>query len=148
MSERPMPEVNPDPHESGYAFIPVNRVTSLFASRDDARRVVEELAKLGYTGDRIEVFVGETGAERLDLSGEAHGTAVRRLRNLEALLVPETGETLRRADEELRAGGVFVAVRLDDDEGKEEVAAAFRKHRGSVIRYWSRWVVESLDQQT
>jgi hypothetical protein len=62
-------------------------------------------------------------------------------------LAPESGETLRRADSTLRAGGVFVAVRLNDAEGKDEVAATFRKHHGAVIRYWSHWIVESLDER-
>lgn len=140
-----MAELNSDPHASGYMFIPLERVTSLFASRDDAKRAVGELAALGYSGDRVEAFIGESGAETLDLSGEAHGTATRRLRNLEALLVPESGDTLRRADAALRAGGVFVAVRLEGEKGKDEVAATFRKHHGTVIRYWSRWMIESLD---
>lgn len=140
-----MPELNPDPHESGYVFIPTGQITSLFASRNDARGAVEELARLGYSGGRMQVFIGQAGAEQLDLSGEAHGTVTRRLRNIESLLVPETGETFKQADASLRAGGVFVAVRLDGEQGKEEVAAIFRKHHGTVIRYWSRWIVESLD---
>jgi hypothetical protein len=139
-----MAELNPDPHASGYVFIPAGRVTSLFASPDDAKRAVGALLALGYKG-AVEVFIGEAGADTLDLSGEAHGTATRRLRNLEALLIPESGETLRQADTMLRAGGVVVAVRLDDGKGKEEVAATFRQHHGTVVRYWSRWIVESLD---
>jgi hypothetical protein len=139
-----MPELNPDPHASGYVFIPAGRITSLFASREDAKGAVEELVALGYR-DRMEVFIGEAGAEQLDLSGEAHGTVTRRFRNLEALLIPESGETLRRADAALRAGGVVLAVRLDGEKGKEEVAACFRKHHGTVIRFWSRWAIETLD---
>lgn len=142
-----MAELNPDPHASGYVFIPAGRVTSLFASREDAKRAVEDLARNGYKGERLEVFIGEAGADQLDLSGEAHGTIIRRLRNLEALLVPESGATFQHADAVLRDGGVFVAVRVDGDQGKAEAAATFRKHRGSVIRYWSRWIVEALDEQ-
>ena len=141
-----MPELNPDPHASGYVFIPTGQITSLFASRDDAKRALEELAGLGYRGDRLEVFIGEAGADQLDLSGDAHGTTTRRLRNLQALLIPETGQTLQHADDALRAGGVIVAARPESDDAKAEVAAILRKHQGTVIRYWSRWVVESLDR--
>lgn len=140
-----MVEVNPDPHASGYVFVPVDRVTSIFRSRDDARRAVEELRSIGLPAGRIEAFVGEEGAETLDLSGEAHGAVTRRLRNIEALLIPESGATFQQADEALHSGGVFLAVQLDDKEQKDRVAAALRKHHGTVIRYWSRWVIEALD---
>jgi hypothetical protein len=30
-----MAQVNPNPHEHGYVFLPTNRVTGLFASYDD-----------------------------------------------------------------------------------------------------------------
>ena len=141
-----MVELNPNLHGASYLFIPVNRVTSLFRSRDDARAAVGELQKLGFPENTLEVFVGEAGAEALDLSGEAHGLVARRFRNLEALFALEAGESHKLADNVLRAGGVAVAVDMEGrQEMKDRVAQILKAHHGQVVRYWSRWTIEMLD---
>ena len=43
-------------------------------------------------------------------------------------------------------GGVAVAVLMDGKEPmKEGVASLLKRHQATVIRYWGRWAVESLD---
>jgi hypothetical protein len=141
-----MVEKNPNLHGTSYMFIPVNRVTSLFRSRDDARGAVGELQKLGFPEDTLEVFLGEAGAEALDLSGEAHGPVARSFRNLEALFALEAGESHKLANDLLHAGGVAVAVDMEGrQELKDRVAQILKAHRGQVVRYWSRWTIETLD---
>jgi hypothetical protein len=141
-----MADINPDPHEYGYAFIPLNRVTALFASSDDARAAVKGLHTLGFGPQTLDVFVGEQGAAALDLPGEDHGTVTRILRNFEALMVQMAGDSHKRADAALNAGGVAIAVLMDGKEKmKEEVARLLKRHRAEVIRYWSRWTIESMD---
>jgi hypothetical protein len=141
-----MANINPDPHEYGYAFIPLNRVTALFSSSDDARAAVKELHTLGFGPQTLDVFVGEQGAAALDLSGEGHGTVTRILRNFEALIVQIAGDSHKKADAALNTGAVAVAVLMDGKEAmKEGVATLLKRHRAEVIRYWSRWTIESMD---
>jgi hypothetical protein len=137
---------NPDPHNQGYVFVPANRILSLFMAASAVREVLRELHELGFGDADIEVFSGDAGAQVLDLSGQAHGIMPRLIRNLEALLVPEDGDTFRRADQAMRDGAFTVAVRMDGREAlKPRVGELFRAHGGTLIRYWKRWVVESLD---
>ena len=141
-----MADINPDPHTYGYVFIPMNRVTALFASKDDGRDAVKELYSVGFAPENLDIFVGEQGADMLDLAGEEHGAITRRVRNFEALMVQVAGASHKRADEALKAGGVAVAVLMDGKERmKEEVASLLKRHRATVIRYWGRWTIESLD---
>jgi len=92
------------------------------------------------------VFVGEQGAEALDLSGEGHGTVTRILRNFEALMVQMAGDSHKRVDAALKTGGVALAVLMDGKEAmKDEVATLVKRQRGKVIRYWSRWTIEAMD---
>ena len=111
-----MPDINPNPHEYGYVFIPINRITALFASENDLREAVKELFSAGFAPENLDIFVGEQGADALDLTGEGHGTVTRRVRNFEALMVQVAGDSHQRADEALRAGGAAVAVLLDGKE--------------------------------
>jgi len=141
-----MTAVNPDPHRQGYVFVPANRILSLFSAAPQVRTVLRELRDLGFGDADIEVFSGESGADMLDLSGQEHGVVPRFMRNLEALLVPEDGDTFRHADVAMRGGAFTVAVRMDGRETlKPRVGEILRANDGTLIRYWKHWVVESLD---
>ena len=141
-----MVDVNTNPHEYGYVFIPLNRITALFASDAAARDAVAALKALGFAPESLDVFVGPEGAAALDLSGDGHGPVMRALRNFEALMVLVAGDSHQEMDAGLKDGSVAVAVLMDGKETmKEDVAAVLRRHRASIIRYWSRWTIESLD---
>ncbi len=141
-----MANINPDPHEFGYLFIPLNLITALFARSDDARAAVKELRTLGFGPASLDVFVGEKGAAALDALGEGQSAVTRILRNFEALMVQMAGDSHQQADAVLNKGGVAMAVLMDGEEAKkDEVATLLRRHHGEVIRYWSRWIIESMD---
>ena len=142
-----MANMNPNPHEYGYVFIPLNRITSLFASRDDARAAVNEMCSIGFLPQNIDVFVGEEGAATLDLSGAAQGgAAIRRVRDFEAFMVGVAGDAHQCADTAWKAGGVAIAILMDGNEArKTDLAALLRRHHATVVRYWGRWTIESLD---
>lgn len=140
-----MPNLNPDPHAYGYVFVPVNRVTSVFASPDDVRCVLAELRALGFDAASLDVFVGDAGAAALDLSGEKSGWVTRKIRDLESLLTLAAGDSHRAADEALRAGGALVAILMDGKEPlKDQVRTLLLRSHATVIRYWGRWSVETL----
>ncbi len=52
----------------------------------------------------------------------------------------------RECDAALRGGAIAVAILMDGhEEKKDDVGAALRRHDGKAIRYWGRWMIESLD---
>ena len=55
-----MPDINPNPHEYGYVFIPINRITALFASKNDLREAVKELSSAGFAAENLDTFVRRT----------------------------------------------------------------------------------------
>ena len=141
-----MASINPNPHEFGYAFIPLNRITALFATTDDARQAVKALTALGLPSGSLEVFVGVDGAAALDISGVGHGVVTRALRNFEAFMVQIAGDSHAQANATLKEGGVAVAVLMDGREQmKDDIATLLRTHNARVVRYWTRWTIESLD---
>jgi hypothetical protein len=88
---------------------------------------VRELHHLGFAGQNIDVFVGEEGANMLDLTGERHGPMTRRLRDVEPLLIL-IADSFRQADAALRAGGTAVAVVLDGKESLKEPRPVLTNH--------------------
>ena len=64
-----MSRLNPDPYKGGHLFALVNHVTSLLDTEDEAMATVRALEENGVATDDIDIFVGEQGARRLDLSG-------------------------------------------------------------------------------
>src|SRR5688572_22179740 len=90
-----MARINPDPYTGGHVFGLVNRVTGLVDSEDEAMATVRALEADGVATDDIEIFVGEQGARRLDLSGREHGRFIRLLRRLEAAVGDESAPNHR-----------------------------------------------------
>jgi hypothetical protein len=137
-------EVNPDPHVKGYRFSPLHRVTAIFRSRDHLDAVLQALHAAGFPDQAIEVFVGEAGAERLDLSGKHHGVVVRFLRTLEWLFADET-ELFQQIDHALRNGGMVLDVFTRGlEEKKQRAAEILKAHDAHEVYYWGRWAIERL----
>jgi hypothetical protein len=140
-----MAQVNPDPHESGYVFIPANRVTGIFSTVKDAQGALQALNAQGWGTQHIDVFVGAEGADTLDLQGQRHGGVVRVMRNIEAFIGDVEAELHRQADAALRAGGCVMGVLMAGKEGqKDQVAAILKANHGQLIHYWSHWTIERL----
>ena len=139
-----MVQVNPNPHEHGYVFIPTNRVTGMFASYNDLQGALQALEPLGFGPQTIDVFAGPEGAELLDLCGQQHGIAARLFRNVEALLSDDTS-LHQQADATLRAGGCVIGILMENKEPmKEQVAEVLKANNGQMIHYWGRFTTERL----
>lgn len=139
-----MARINPDPYSGGHLFALVSRATALLDSGDAANAAVRALEDEGVAPDDIDVFVGEEGARRLDLTGNEHGTVIRWLRTLEAAMGEER-ETYRRLDQALRhEGATLVSVKVTDRKGDEKarILQLLRKVNGRDIHYWSAWSFE------
>jgi len=158
-----MARINCDPYDGGHLFALVNRVTCLFDREDEVTATVRALEEEGVATDDIDVFVGEQGAQCLDLSGRGHGRAASLLRTLEDA-VADMGETNHRIDDALRRGATLLCVKLHkrplvshDADGRlhvslferqsEEKARAVRVLRAfhaHEIHYWGPWSVEDV----
>ena len=71
-----MTVVNPDHHNHGYVFVPVNHILSTFSSEQDVGPVLQKLQAVGFGDADLEVYTGPAGANALDLPGESHGRFV------------------------------------------------------------------------
>jgi diadenosine tetraphosphate (Ap4A) HIT family hydrolase len=140
-----MARINVDPYVSGHVFALVNRVTGLVDSEEAAMATVKALEAGGVATEDIDVFVGEEGARRLDLTGREHGRLIRWLRTLEAVMGDER-EPNRRIDEELRRGASLVSVKVHK-KMIDEKPRAFRileALHGHDIHYWGSWAFEDV----
>lgn len=138
-----MSRINPDPYAGGHLFALVNRATTLLDSEDDIRAAVEKLEEDGVASDDIDLFVGEEGARRLDLSGREHGTVIRLLRTLEAAMGEER-DTHHRLDAALRQGATLLCVKVHNRNSDEKVRVlrTLRAVHGREIHYWGPWSFE------
>jgi hypothetical protein len=98
-----MININPESAHKG-KYSPVNRVTAIYRTRGSLNMIIQSLGQAGFKEQEIEVFIGEEGAEKLDVSGKKLGAVVRFARYLETALSDET-ETHEQLDEALRNGG-------------------------------------------
>lgn len=138
-----MARINPDPYAGGHLFALVNRATALLDSEEDVLAAVRALEEDGVAPDDIDLFVGEEGARRLDLSGRDHGTVIRLLRTIEAAMGEER-ETYHRLEAALRRGATLVCVKVHNRKSDEKtrVLQVLRKAHGDEIHYWGPWSFE------
>ena len=138
-----MARINPDPYGGGHLFALVNRATALLDSEDEVQAMVRALEEEGVATDDIDLYVGEEGARRLDLSGRDHGRVIRLLRALEAAMGEER-DTYRRLDAALREGATLLSVKVHNRTGTEKgrVLRLLRKLNGHEIHYWGPWSFE------
>jgi hypothetical protein len=134
--------VNLDPHAEGYRFNPMHRVTAMFESRGQVKPVLEPLHGAGFGDDKIEVFVGREGVEKLDLEGSHHGKVIHFLR--EAQLATADEEYLfRELDQAVRGGGAVIGIVTDGDEARKKQAVEILKSHGAhEVYYWGQWSIE------
>jgi hypothetical protein len=158
-----MTQINRDLYAGGHLFALVNRVTCLFDRETDVTAAVRALEEEGVATEDIDLFVGEQGADSLDLPGRGHGPVVRLLRTLEDA-TGDMSETTHRIDDAIRRGATLLSVKLhkrplfrQDADGRldvvlferqnEEKARALRVLKAlhaREIHYWGPWSVEDV----
>lgn len=139
-----MIRVNPDPHARGYQYAPTKAVTAFFPPGRDADAALRALAEAGFEQERIDLFTGPEGADRLDPEGKHHGPWVRFRRFVEGKF-DESHELLHKADETLRAGGAVVEVFTRGEPAQRERAAEVLKAAGGTdVMYWGRLMAKYM----
>jgi hypothetical protein len=139
-----MVTINPDPHVKGYRYSPHRHVTAIFESRNALRPLLKDLQGAGFEKNQVEVFVGDEGVEKLDVTGKNKSILVRFLRDMEEFFTDET-DHLMRTDRALRRGGFAIEVFTSGNAEKKAESARILKANGArEVYYWGRWVVEEL----
>jgi hypothetical protein len=135
--------INPDPHAEGFTPQPIYNVTAVLDHISDVFSIVESLEKSGFTEDKIFVFVGQDGLDKLDLHGQEHGVLARVVRTLEGFTAE--AEANHVAEEALKEGRMFIAVSTDgSDQQKVNVEQILKLHNAQQLHYFGRWTVERL----
>jgi hypothetical protein len=138
-----MVRLNPDPHMRKYAYVPKGAITAFFGPGEDFDPAIRALADAGFGEDRIDVFTGEAGAEKLDIEGRRHGLWVRFVRSVEDTFTDDAYLS-HRTDEVLHAGGTVIAVFTHGKQKeREQVVDILRNHGGAEPVYWGRWVTQT-----
>lgn len=111
------------------------------AALEAARQLLEQA---GFGADRCEVLHGDEGLARIDVGGEAHGTAGTMMRWIQSA-VSDDADHVRRYAEHLRAGHYVVGVTVGDDEAARRRAAdALRSAHAESVQYYAKNYVEEL----
>jgi hypothetical protein len=139
-----MIRLNPDPHNGGYVYVPTRAVTAYFPADSDLQPMLHDLVAAGFAENRVDVFTGPRGLERLDPEGRWHGLWVRLMRLLEDTFL-EDFDQFKKTEQVLEEGGSVVAVStLKDADRRRRAAEIMKAHRGWDVIYWGPLVREYL----
>lgn len=123
---------------------PLDLVVSVLADDEAVTRVREALTTAGFAEERVSVLHGEADADRLDVTGEAHGTGGRLIRGLQHIADVDLNHLERHAAS-LRSGEYLVGVTIEDaDREKQCAVEALRAAGGEFINFYHGNYIESF----
>ena len=120
---------------------PARKVIGVVDTPDALDRVLQALARAGFTRDQIRVFSGDEGIRSIDADGVHHGLLARVIRVIQAL--GDEREHMARYERELRAGHFVVVVSTPDSASKERAREAFQGN-GHFVDYYGPLAIEHL----
>lgn len=123
---------------------PTHKVVGIFADWPSAQAAIDRLAAAGLTREEIGVLAGESGARRLDATGEHHGLMAQLTRFFSNFADLDAKHTARH-EQELRAGHVLVAAEGADEARRDQVRHIMKDAGGYFINYYGKWWVENLE---
>src|SRR5262245_44984632 len=139
-----MARVNSDPHLDHFTFSLTNRLTALFEAIEQAQQAAEALGEAGFPNEEIDLFVGEEGANMLDLAEKHHGVVGRLVRALD-YLVTDDALIHGHLDGALRGGHAFLAVRATAEQEKKKLGARLLREAGAHdVYFWGAWTTQQL----
>lgn len=134
--------LNPLLRNLGYSYVPVCSLSCRLPAGCDISGLVQAMSLAGFLEDRIQIYTGSVGAERL--GGRRNGVFVWFYRWLEDIFM-DLAALYQRADVSMRLGGHVMVVATDGLEGDRRRAAEILKSYGGVdVVYWGSWVTEYL----
>src|SRR3954465_6507026 len=129
------------PDES-FIDYPINRVAGTIIDRGDAEAAVEALLQAGIDADDIDVLHGDSGLQRLDPTGAAHGLLARFQRAfIHVAGVNAESAALTHHVSDLRAGRFVIMVRAKAADERQIGAAVLKAHRATRRVGFGRWTL-------
>ena len=125
--------------------LPRDSVVGVVNEPDEATSAVEDLIARGIAEDDIHMLCCDSGAHRLDPSGERHGT-LGRIQRVIQLFGDKEVEHLQRQAAELRKGHFLIAAPAENDEERDLVAEVLKSHGGHFINHYTDWTISSLEE--
>ncbi|TVR53295.1 MAG: hypothetical protein EA421_11515 [Gemmatimonadales bacterium] len=133
-----------DPESDSLSF-PDDSVVGILDDPEGASSAVDALLAAGVPRDGIQVLCCDSGARRLDPSGERHGVLGQLQRIIQHFGDKEIGHVQRQAAE-LQAGKFLIAAPAEDDEESRRVADILKANGGHFINRYTSWTVEQLEE--
>jgi len=122
---------------------PANRVIGIVNTSEDLYAAVTELNNNGFEKEQVQVLCGETGAERLDTTGE-HGFLAKFYRFVEKFGVES--KHLSEYKSELLDGRFLVAINVRDKDERARVGDILKAHGGHRINFYGKLAIERLSR--
>jgi hypothetical protein len=138
-----MDEHQYDPASDSLSF-PDDTVVGILDDPDSASAAVDALLDGGIPDQEIQVLCCDSGARRLDPSGERHGV-LGQLQRLVQHFGDQEIPHLQKQAEALEAGKFLVAAPAETDEESRRVAGILSSHGGHFINRYTPWTVERMD---
>jgi hypothetical protein len=123
---------------------PDDTVVGIVDEPDDATSAVEKLMAAGVSEDDIQIMCCDSGAKRLDPSGERHGLLGRLHRVIQLFGDQEVAHVQRQASE-LREGKFLIAAPADSEEEAERVADIMKSNGGHFINHYTSMTVRAME---
>jgi hypothetical protein len=133
-----------DPESDSLSF-PDDTVVGIVDDPDGAASAVDQLISDGIPQDRIQVLCCDSGARRLDPSGERHGVLGQIQRIIQLFGDKEVAHVERQAAE-LQAGKFLIAAPAESDEESRRVADILKANGGHFINRYTSWTVQQLEE--
>jgi hypothetical protein len=122
---------------------PDGSVVGVVDRPDEAAAAVDAIVEAGVPEDAIHVLCCDSGARRLDPTGERHGLIGRLHRIIQHFGDKEVAHVERQAAE-LREGKFLVAAPAGGDEDAERLAAILKDAGGHYIHHYTSMAVRAL----
>lgn len=132
-----------DPASDSLSF-PDDTVVGILDDPDSASSAVGALLEGGVPDTEIKVLCCDSGARRLDPTGERHGV-LGRLQRLVQHFGDKEVPYLHTQAEALEAGKFLVAAPAETDEESRRVADILSSHGAHFINRYTPWTVERMD---
>jgi hypothetical protein len=128
---------------------PTEKVVGVVDDHQRLEGLLSSLSEQGVGDGQIEVLSGESGAAKLDPTGEEHGPFQRALRTVQKALGDES-ERLEALNTELEAGNYVVQVGLtaEDDDAREEekqrVGQVLSSQGARDVAFYGEYQIEEI----
>ena len=132
------------PGSSRSVGYPTNRLVAVIDDAAQAAAALAELKANGFADRDLDVLRGDSGADRMDGTGEVSGWLGRLRRAFDFTLMDQLVD-FAAYERALRDGRAVVMVHVRGDAPKAAAHQVLKRHGGHFINYYGRFATEELD---